>query len=58
LESLKGRDHFEDLGMDGKVLLECILKEIVREGVEWIHLAHYRVHWWSLVNMVLNLWVP
>jgi hypothetical protein len=55
---MKGRDHFEDLGMDGKVLLECILKEIVREGVEWIHLAHYRVHWWSLVNMVLNLWVP
>jgi hypothetical protein len=25
LESLKGRDHFEDLGEDGKIILEWIL---------------------------------
>jgi len=23
LENLKGRDHFEDLDIDGKVILEC-----------------------------------
>jgi hypothetical protein len=25
--SLKGRDHSEDLGIDGKIILECILGE-------------------------------
>jgi hypothetical protein len=25
LENLKGRDHFEDLGMDRKIILEWIL---------------------------------
>jgi hypothetical protein len=24
-ENPKGRDHFEDLGVDGKIILECIL---------------------------------
>jgi len=34
------------------------LKEIGREGVEWIHRAKDRDHWWSLVNVVMNLWIP
>jgi hypothetical protein len=25
LESLKGRDHLEDLGIDGQIILKCIL---------------------------------
>jgi hypothetical protein len=25
LENLKGRDHPEDLGVDGRIILECIL---------------------------------
>jgi hypothetical protein len=25
LENLKGKDHSEDLGIDGKIILECIL---------------------------------
>jgi hypothetical protein len=25
LENLKGRDHSEDLGVDGRIKLECIL---------------------------------
>jgi hypothetical protein len=24
-ENLKGRDHLADLGVDGKIILECIL---------------------------------
>jgi hypothetical protein len=24
LQSLKGRDHLEDLGIDGRIILECI----------------------------------
>jgi hypothetical protein len=26
-DNLKGRDHSEDLGVDGKVILQCILGE-------------------------------
>jgi hypothetical protein len=26
--------------------------------VDWIHLAQDRNQWWTLVNMVMNLWVP
>jgi hypothetical protein len=33
-------------------------KEIGYEGVDWIHLAQDRDQWWSLVNMVMNLWIP
>jgi hypothetical protein len=25
VESMKGRDHSEDLGVEGKIILECIL---------------------------------
>jgi hypothetical protein len=38
LENLKGRDHFENLGVDGKILLESILGKCW-EHVDWIHLA-------------------
>jgi hypothetical protein len=33
------------------------LKLIGLYGVDWIHLAKYRVQWWALVNRVMNLWV-
>jgi hypothetical protein len=33
------------------------LREIGREGVEWIHLAQDRDLWQALVNMVTNLLV-
>jgi hypothetical protein len=37
-ENLKERDHSEDLGKDGTVILEWVSgKEW--EGVDWIHLA-------------------
>jgi hypothetical protein len=34
------------------------LKEIRCEDIDWIHMAQDRVHWWALVNMVMNLQVP
>jgi hypothetical protein len=34
------------------------LRVIGWEGVEWIHLAQERNIWLSLVNMVINIWVP
>jgi hypothetical protein len=38
LENLKGRDHSEDLGIDGKIILEWILGKW-GEGVDWMHMA-------------------
>lgn len=35
LETLEERSHFEDLGMDGKMLLQCILK-MGQEGADRI----------------------
>jgi hypothetical protein len=34
------------------------LREIELKGVDWIHLAQKRDQWWTLVNTVMNLWVP
>jgi hypothetical protein len=28
------------------------------EGMDWIDLAKNRDRWWTLVNAVMNLWVP
>jgi hypothetical protein len=27
LDNLKGRDHLEDLGVDGKIITECIFEK-------------------------------
>jgi hypothetical protein len=37
LENLKGRGHWEDLSVDGKIILEWMLGKWC-EGVEWIRL--------------------
>jgi len=36
---MKRRNHAENLGVDGRVILEWISREIVWEVVDWIHLA-------------------
>jgi hypothetical protein len=38
-ESQKGRDHLEDLGINGKIILEVELRDIECEVVDWICLA-------------------
>jgi hypothetical protein len=58
LENLKGRDHLEDLGIDRRIILEWILRDIGWEGVEWIHLGQDRDQWWALLNMVMDLCIP
>jgi len=37
--------------------IEMDHKEIGCEDVDWIHLAQDMVHWQSLVNIVVKLWV-
>jgi hypothetical protein len=34
------------------------LRELGREGVDWIYVAQNGVWWRALVNMVMNLLVP
>jgi len=33
-------------------------REIRWEGVNWVHLAQDRAHWWALANTVMSLWFP
>jgi hypothetical protein len=48
------RDHLEDKGLDGRIILTCNF----RTGVDWIDRAQDRDKWRSLVNAVRNIWVP
>jgi hypothetical protein len=54
LENLKRRDHSEDLGVDGKMILKWNLG---CEGVNWVHLDQDREEKQAVVNMVTNLWL-
>jgi hypothetical protein len=56
-ESLKERDHLEDIGADGGIILKWIFKSW-DEGMHWIDLAQDRDRWLSLANMVIKLRVP
>jgi hypothetical protein len=51
---LEGSDQLEDLGVDGKIILEWILTKIVWEGVVWILLAQGRDHSQAVANTVMN----
>jgi hypothetical protein len=56
-ENLKGRDHFEDLCIDGRIL-EWILKKLggrVRTGFTWLRTG---TSGQALVKTVMSLWVP
>jgi hypothetical protein len=55
-ESLKGRDHKEDQGIDRWMESEWIDHwEIFCGVMGWIQLD--RDQWWGLVNVVMNLWI-
>jgi len=52
--NLKERDHFEDPGINGRVLFS---KNGMGRGIDWIDLAEDRERWWVLVKMDINLHV-
>ena len=56
--NVRERDHSEDLGLDGKVILKWIFKTWGEGGMDWIYLAQNRDRWRILVNVVMNLRVP
>ena len=55
--NLRERDHLEDPGIDGRIILRWIFRKL-DGGMEWIGLAQDRDKWRTLVNAVMNLRVP
>jgi hypothetical protein len=43
--NLKERGNTEDIGVDGRIILELMFREIEWEGVNWIHVAQERDQW-------------
>jgi hypothetical protein len=50
---LKEREDLEELGINGRLLLKCILKT-GWEGVVWICVVHDAYHW-QAVDIVMEL---
>jgi hypothetical protein len=55
---MRERDHLEDPGIDGRIILRWTFRKWVGGGMVWIDLAQDRGRWWVLVNVVMNLRVP
>jgi hypothetical protein len=57
-ENLRERDHWGGAGVDRRIILRRIFKEVGFGGMDWIDLAQDRDMWRKLVNAVTNLRVP
>ena len=55
--NLKENDLLEDLGIDGRIILKCIVKKSVART--WTRLIWLMtVEWRAVVNTVMKLWIP
>ena len=53
--SLRERDHWGDLGVDGRIILRWIFRKWDVGYMDWIGLAEVRDRWRTLVSAVMNL---
>jgi hypothetical protein len=53
--NMEKRDRWEDLGIDGHIMLEWNLNGL--GAVDWINLAEDRYKWWAVVNVVMKILV-
>jgi hypothetical protein len=51
----EGKNHWEDPGVDGRIILRWIIRKWEVGGMDWIELAQGRDRWRELVNAVLYL---
>jgi hypothetical protein len=56
--TLKEIEDSEDVGVDGKKILEWILTKTEWEGVEWMHLPQVSDQRRGLTKTVMNLRLP
>ena len=56
--NLRKTGHFEELVVDGRILLKRIFNNGVRGGIDWMDLAPDKDGWRDVVNAVMNLVVP
>jgi hypothetical protein len=54
---LKERKHYEDLDVDGRIILKCVLEK-EDGGMDWIYLTEDKDQLQALVNMVIILQIP
>jgi hypothetical protein len=57
-ENLRERDHSEDPGLDGRIILRWVFRMWDGGGMDWINLAQDGDMWRALVNAVMNYRVP
>ena len=48
--NLRERDHLEDAGIDGKIILRWLFRIVGFRGMDWIELAQDRDRWRALMN--------
>jgi hypothetical protein len=47
-------DHFEDLGIDGRIILKCIFKKLHGGSMDWINLHEDTDRWRTVVQAAVN----
>ena len=58
MRKLEGRNHLEDPGVNGRIVLKWIFEKWDGGCMDWIDLAQDRGKWRVLVNAIMNLRVP
>jgi len=58
LKNLRERDHLENTGVDGRIILRWIFRKRYGGTLDWIDLAEDSGIWRVFVNAVMNLRVP
>ena len=56
--NLRERDHLEEPGVNGRIILRWVFMKWGCVGMDWIELAQDRDKWRALVSAVMNLRFP